>query len=156
MKNYFAIALLVLNMSGCGTDTGNPSLTDVRLPRGSNPLIGNQLDSFLCDKLTTCGFSTESDCPQKVSSLTSIPEELALDPEVYKDYAAIQAALTTKNLVSVPDEEVRCFLTIDRLDCNDSLTRAALVPDFSGVHLLLRSSLSCQKMIQTLNGPTGH
>lgn len=158
MKYFFwaiAIFCAIFQLTGCGTDSGNPAM-HLDVPHLPNPLIGNSLDSFICKKLATCGLPAGENCSEAVLSSRRIPSELGLDPQVYVDYRSVKVGISTKMLAARPQDEVACFVAMDQLKCSDDLVQASLAADLSGVHFLLRSSLSCQRMIQPTTGPSGH
>lgn len=129
-----------------GTEGGNP---------GSNPHMGLSsyaigLGEFICFKRSACLQQNDKNCMSQLMVNPDVTTELSLNT-LYSTLADVDVA-EEKKLISVEKPKYsECMNAIQKIDCSDSLTTEAFqAGDYSRLHVILRSSLSCRESFKAL------
>lgn len=110
-------------MTGCGTDTGNPSVQSPFVPDPSQ--LTSQLVAVMCYKITNCFSTTLTSCGLKIRSVPNISTALGVNESTYANLTAIQSALNTSALSVDSSKSAACFDQIYQASCNSTEVQTA-------------------------------
>jgi len=144
------LASQTLLFTGCGTDTGNPTLTSP-LPSYSNQPASSFVSSNLCSKISTCFGITPTNCDTQVSNASLIVTHLGLSEATYPNLIAIQTAVDSSVLQVNATKANLCFQAIYYASCTDLVVQDSFNPntpnDITRIWRLLNLDTNCSQFI---------
>lgn len=121
MKNI-KLFLLILGLFGCGTDTGNPTLTN-GLPVSSISTVSDQISYVMCSKIRNCFTPALTDCETKIKSALHITNSLGISEITYPNLNVMQTSVDSGNLRVELSKESLCFQYLSNATCSDALVQ---------------------------------
>ena len=148
MKNKIHLVLMIFMLNGCGTDTGNPSLTT---PVNSSSPLMDYIGYSLCSKIQSCFMPSLTNCEIKIRTSPQLPTKLGLNESIYPNFQSIQTAINNQTLQIDENKKLLCLQSLKQISCYDGNIQQSYssnsVEDLSQIWKMLNVDSACGQFI---------